>query len=379
MLADQLDYIVGVDPHRDTHALAIVHVVSGVVVAEATVLANSDGYAEALRLVEEHAPGRRAFAIEGTGSYGLGLTRFLSGRAERVLEVGRLRRERRSGGKTDSLDAVRAARSVLASERPSTPRAGGERQALQALVAAREGAVNAKRAGLCQLRDLLITTPEPLRSELRLLTRARLLQRLAAARPHGRGDAELRGSLLALRSIARRVLALTVEERELAREIETITRRLAPQLLEQPGVGPHAAAQLVLSWSHQGRITSEAAFARLAGAAPIPASSGQTVRYRLDRSGDRKLNRALHMILVTRKRTHPATIAYIERRLQEGKTDARQTAASSATSPATSTDSSNTDRPWPLDRHRSIVGPGVAPCARGRKLRRCPSCDGCNK
>jgi transposase len=320
MLAEQLDYIVGVDPHRDTHALAIVHVVSGAVVAESTVLANSDGYAAALRLVEEHAAGRRAFAIEGTGSYGLGLTRFVTGRGERVLEVGRLRRERCSGGKTDALDAVRAARSALATERPSTPRAGGERQALQALVAAREGAVNAKRAGLCQLRDLLVTTPEPLRSELRPLTRSRLLQRLATTRPHGRHDAELRGSLLALRSIARRVLQLTAEERELAREIETITRRLAPHLLDQPGVGPHAAAQLVLSWSHQGRITSEAAFARLAGTAPIPASSGQTVRYRLDRSGDRKLNRALHQILVTRKRTHPATIAYIERRLQEGKT-----------------------------------------------------------
>ncbi len=132
--------------------------------------------------------------------------------------------------------------------------------------------------------------------------------------------AELRGSLLALRSIARRVLQLTTEERELAREIETLTRRLAPQLLDQPGVGPHAAAQLVLSWSHRGRITSEAAFARLAGAAPIPASSGQTIRYRLDRSGDRQLNRALHMILVTRKRSHPATIAYIARRVEEGKT-----------------------------------------------------------
>jgi transposase len=320
MLADQLDYVVGVDPHRDTHALAIVHVVSGAVVVEATVFADSDGYAEALRLVEEHAPGRRAFAIEGTGSYGFGLTRFLRGRGERALEVGRLRRERRSGGKTDALDAVRAARGALANERPSTPRAGGERQALQALVAAREGAVNAKRAGLCQLRDLLVTTPEPLRSQLRPLTRARLLQRLAATRPHGRQDPELRGSLLALRSIARRVLQVSAEERELAREIETITRRLAPQLLDQPGVGPHAAAQLVLSWSHQGRITSEAAFARLAGTAPIPASSGQTIRYRLDRSGDRKLNRALHQILVTRKRTHPATIAYIERRLQEGKT-----------------------------------------------------------
>jgi transposase len=126
--------------------------------------------------------------------------------------------------------------------------------------------------------------------------------------------------MLALRAIARRVLQLTAEERELAGEIERLSGKLAPQLLDQPGVGPHSAAQLILSWSHPGRIRSEAAFARLAGAAPIPASSGQTIRYRLDRSGDRKLNRALHLILVTRKRTHPATIAYIERRLQEGKT-----------------------------------------------------------
>lgn len=320
MLADQLDYIVGVDPHRDSHALVVVEVVTGAVVFEATVTANNDGYANAFSLAEQHAAGRRAFAVEGTGSFGRGLTRFLDARGERVLEVGRLRRERRTGGKTDALDAIRAARSVLASERPVTPRAGGDRQALQALVAAREGAVDAKRAGLCQLRDLLITTPEPLRSQLRPLTAARLLQRLAATRPAGRHDPELRGSLLALRSIARRVLELTSEERELAREIETLTRKLAPQLLDQPGVGPHAAAQLVLAWSHRGRIHSEAAFARLAGVAPIPASSGQTIRYRLDRSGDRKLNRALHMILVTRKRTHPATIAYIERRLAEGKT-----------------------------------------------------------
>jgi transposase len=178
MLADQVDFVVGVDPHRDSHALAVVQVVSGAVVFETTIVANSDGYAQALKLVDQQAPGRRAFAVEGTGSFGAGLRRFLTRRGERVLEVGRLRRERRSGGKTDSLDAVRAARSVLSQERPATPRAGGERQGLQALVAAREGAVNAKRAGLCQLRDLLITTPEPLRSELRPLTRARLLQPL---------------------------------------------------------------------------------------------------------------------------------------------------------------------------------------------------------
>jgi transposase len=179
--------------------------------------------------------------------------------------------------------------------------------------------VNARRAGLCQLRDLLVTAPKPLRSELRPLTRARLLGRLTAVRPERRRDPELRGTLLAMRAVARRVVLLTTEERDLAREIETLTRTLAPQLLDQPGVGPLAAAQLLFSWSHCGRIRNEAAFARLAGCAPIPASSGQTVRYRLDRSGDRRLNRALHMILVTRRRSHPATIAYINRRLQEGK------------------------------------------------------------
>jgi transposase len=317
MLADQLDYVIGVDLHRDLHALAIVDVRTGGVVFEATT-ADSEGYLCLLRLADQHAPGRRAFAVEGTGSFGAGLTRFLVSREERVLEVGRLRRERQSG-KSDALDAIRAARSVLGQTRPARPRAGGEREALRALTAAREGAVTARRAGLCQLRGLLVSAPEPLRAELRSLSRTRLLRRLAAVRPEHRQDPELRGRLLALRALARRVTALTIEERELAREIETLTRKLAPQLLEQPGVGPLAAAQILISWSHRGRIRSEAAFARLAGCAPIPASSGQTIRYRLDRSGDRRLNRALHMILVTRRRAHPPTIAYIDRRIQEGK------------------------------------------------------------
>jgi transposase len=320
MLADELDFIVGVDSHRDSHALAVVEVGSGAVVYEARVGADSSGYTAALRLAEEHAAGRRAFAIEGTGSYGAGLTRFLAGRGERVFEVGWIRREHRSNGKTDALDAVRAVRSVLARKRPTIPRRSGEREAVRTLMAAREGAVNAKRAGLCQLRDLLVTAPEPLRGELRLLSRARLLKRLASTRPQRRQDPELRGTLLALRAVARRVQNLTIEERELAREIETLIRKLAPQLLAQPGVGPLGAAQVVISWSHQGRVAGEAAFARLAGAAPIPASSGQTIRYRLDRGGDRKLNRALHQILITRRRMHPPTNAYIDRRIHEGKT-----------------------------------------------------------
>jgi transposase len=319
MLADQVDYVVGVDPHRDVHALAVVEVRTGAVVLEAAVAASTAGYRRALELAEEYAPGRRAFAVEGSGSFGAGLTRFLTARGETVFEVGRLRRERRSGGKTDALDAIRAARTVLSQNHPAKPRAGGQREALRALMAARDGAVNARRAALCQLRDLIITAPEPLRSELRPLTRTRLLKRLTAVRPTRHIDVELRGALYALRSLARRIEQLTAEERDLESEIATLTQELAPHLLGEPGVGTLAAAQLLLSWSHPGRVRNEAAFARLAGCAPIPASSGKTIRYRLDRSGDRQLNRALHMILVNRRRWHQPTIDYIARRRADGK------------------------------------------------------------
>ena len=319
MLADQLDYVIGVDPHRDVHAFAVVEVRTGGVVFEGAVAATSVGYELVLELACCHAEGRRAFAVEGSGSFGAGLTRFLAARGEDVFEVGRLRRERRSGGKTDALDAVRAARVVLSQERPARPRAGGEREALRALMAARDGAVNARRAALCQLRDLIVTAPEPLRSQLRPLTRGRLLKRLIAVQPTRHRDVELRGTLHALRSLARRIEQLTSEARQLEIEIASLTGQLAPHLLDQPGVGTLAAAQLLLSCSHPGRVRNEAAFARLAGCAPIPASSGQTIRYRLDRSGDRQLNRALHMILITRRRWHQPTIDYLARRRANGK------------------------------------------------------------
>jgi transposase len=290
-----------------------VRVLNERVVFETTAAASSGGYRAVLRAAERHAPGRRAFAIEGSGSYGKGLTRFLAERGERVIEVSRLTRGERSGAKTDALDAVRAARSALATTKPAAPRSGGKREALRALTVAREGALNAKRAGLCQLRDLLVTCPEPLRGELRGLTRARLLARLGSARPTRHSDPELRGTLFAMRAVARRVQQLTLEERELKHEIETLVDELAPALLTEPGIGPVSAAQLLISWSHPGRVPTEAAFARLAGTAPIPASSGQTIRHRLDRGGDRQLNRALHTIITIRRHTHTPTKAYIAR------------------------------------------------------------------
>ena len=320
MPADELDFMIGVDPHRDRNAVAVVRSPTGRVVFEASTAASSGGYRAVLRLAEQYAPGPRAFAIEGTGSYGKGLSRFLTEQGERVVEVGRLKREERSRAKTDPLDAVRAARSALAKKNPAQPRTGGKREALRALTVAREGALNAKRAGLCQLRCLLLTSPEPLRCELRGLTRTRLLARLGSRRPTRHPDPELRGTLLAMRAVARRVQQLTIEERELKREIEALVDELAPTLLGEPGVGPVTAAQLIISWSHPGRVPTEAAFARLAGTAPIPASSGKTNRYRLDRGGDRQLNRALHTIIMTRRTAHPPTRAYIARRTSEGKT-----------------------------------------------------------
>jgi transposase len=319
MLADELDFVIGVDPHRDRHALAVVHAATGAALFEVLVTASERGYAQALRLVEREAPGRRGWAIEGTGSYGAGLARFLAARGERVFEVGRTRRERRSHAKSDPLDALRAARSVLGEAQLATPRAAGERDALRALMVARAGALAAKSAGLCQLRALLVTCPEPLRSQLRSLTRTRLLRRLRAVRPDRHRNAQLRGTLIALRALAGRVQALTAEERELKREIQALVARLAHTLLDEPGVGPIAAAQVLISWSHRGRFRSDAAFARLAGAAPIPASSGRVVRNRLDPGGDRQLNRALHTIIVSRRKNHQPTISYIERKTREGK------------------------------------------------------------
>jgi len=318
MLADELDYVIGVDTHRDAHSLAVVAAANGgVVLVEPSLSACPRGYSRALALAQAHAAGARAFAIEGTGSYGAGLARFLAERGERVLEVERPARARAPRGKSDTLDAVRAARSLLGEDKLAQPRASGRRAALQALLRVREGAVGARQAALCQLRALIVTAPPPLREELRSLTRARLLRRCAALRAGGVRDE--RGTRLALRLLARRIQLLDAEERALKREIAALVEQLAPPLLAEAGIGPISAAQVVVAWSHHGRLRSEAAFARLAGAPPLPASSGLVVRHRLDRGGDRQLNRALHTVILSRRKHHQPTIAYIERRTSEGK------------------------------------------------------------
>jgi transposase len=174
MVAEELDYVIGVDSHRDRHALALV-AASGAPLLGCELGADEVGYGQALALVRAHAPARRAWALEGWGCYGKGLARFLIARGERVLEVERPKREGRRGRlKSDALDAQRAARLLLAERPLATPRQGGAREALRCLLLTRESAINARRVALNQLRALLITCPEPLRGELRGLTRARL-------------------------------------------------------------------------------------------------------------------------------------------------------------------------------------------------------------
>ncbi len=319
MLADELDYVVGVDTHRDEHVLAVITAPAGAVVAGAAAAASGRGYRELLRVAERHAPGGRAWAIEGSGSYGAGLARFVAARGETVLEVSRTpRSNRRLHGKDDTLDAVETARAALAAERLALPRSGGRREALRLLLIARRSAVDVRRQALVQLRAVIVTAPDELRRELRALPTGALLERCSHLR-RSSGAADAVTTRLVLRSLARRAEAATSEAYELEREILVHVRALAPALLDEPGIGPIVAGQLIVSWSHHGRVRSEAAFARLAGVAPIPASSGQTQRHRLSRGGDRQLNRALHTIALHRRQHDAATRDYIENRIAEGK------------------------------------------------------------
>src|SRR5438552_4754784 len=209
MLADQLDYIVGVDTHLDEHVLAVVASPSGAVVAKRSVRASARGYASALQFALEAGNGARVWAIEGTGSYGAGLARYLVGRRETVLETSRLpQSERRLHGKDDALDAVRTARAALASDTLTLPRSGERREALRLLLVARRSAVDVRRAALVQLRSVIITAPESLRDELRRLPLGELLDRCSRLRRTPVADDEL-ATRLVLRSLARRIQAAT--------------------------------------------------------------------------------------------------------------------------------------------------------------------------
>jgi transposase len=218
------------------------------------------------------------------------------------------------------LDAVRAAREALARPKLGTPRAGGDRQALSVLLAARRSAVDASTVAQRQLFSLVIAAPEHLRSRLRGRKLPEMVKIAARLRVQPGWDTESAITATTLRTLARRVQALTAEAADLEKQILTIVRSWRPDLLDEFGVGPIVAATVLCAWSHSGRVRTEAAFAMLAGAAPIPANSGQvTTRYRLSTHGDRQLNRALQTIVLSRQRFHAPTKAYTDRRTSEGK------------------------------------------------------------
>ena len=313
MLAEQVDGIIGVDTHRDTLAAAAVTPV-GAVIGHTDVVANGRGYRDLLSFARQQIPGARCWALEGAGSYGAGLAAFLDDAGERVVEVCRPKRPAQRGGrKTGSLDAVRAAREGLASEQLIHPRRRGEREALRVLLTTRHSAVLAATAAINHLKALIVSAPDELRSQLRGKPSADLNDLTT-------GSVEYSMTIRAMRSIARRILALRSEAKDLETELANLLGQTAPELLNLAGVGPISAAQILISWSHPGRFRSEAAFASFSGAAPIPASSGMTHRHRLNRGGDRQLNRALHTITLIRMRVDPATRAYVAKRTAQGKT-----------------------------------------------------------
>jgi len=320
MLADTVDAVIGVDTHRDTHTAQIIAAKTGALGPDVTYGADGLGYRRMLAFADKHAcEGERLWAIESTGSFGAGLTTYLRERGERVAEIDRPKRPaRRNGAKSDRLDALRAAREALERPHLAEPRMRGQREAIRVALRTREGAVRARTVAICHLKALIVTAPEGLRGNLR---RERdLLGRCSRLRTGPAQSLEHRATVCALRCTARRALALEAEASELESELEQLVMAICPALLGERGVGTISAAELINAWSHPGRIRSESAFAMIAGAAPIPASSGQTVRHRLNRGGDRQLNRALHAIVLSRLQHDPETRAYAARRREQGKT-----------------------------------------------------------
>ena len=314
------EVILGVDTHLDVHvAVALDHL--GRRLGELAMPTTKKGYQTLTYWAESFGPARRA-GVEGTSSYGAGLARHLRKAGIAVFEVERpKRRHLRRKGKSDSRDAEAAARAVLAGETAGVPKSGdGRVEMIRVLRAARRSAVKARSQAANQLRDLLVTAPEVLRRRLRGLPTKQLAAIAARFRPGGDPEDAEAATKFALRSIARRYRALSVEISELDAQLARLVAQAAPELTSLPAVGTdHAAALLSVAGDNPERLGSEASFASLCGVSPVQASSGKVVRHRLNRGGNRDANRALHLICVVRMRIDERTRRYVARRTAEGK------------------------------------------------------------
>ena len=315
-----VDVVVGVDTHKDVHA-AVAISATGLHLAATTVPVSSKGY-QALEAWATSIGVVKAFGIEGTGSYGAGLSRFLHQRGHTVLEVNRPNRQlRHQKGKSDVVDAESAARSVLAGQATGQPKSGiGTVEMIRHLKIARDTAVKARTQAMQTLKSIIVCSPAALREQLDpVVGKMTLLRRLAALRP-GPITSTLASAKASLRAIARRWLALNAEIKQHDVVLATLTATCAPELIKAHGMATGTAAEmLLLVGDNPERIHSEAAFAKLCGACPIPASSGKTNRHRLNRGGNRQANAALYRVVITRMRAHAPTLEYMRRRKAEGK------------------------------------------------------------
>jgi len=264
----------------------------------------------------------QAFGIEGTGSYGAGLSRFLRERGHTVVEVNRPNRQMRyQQGKSDAVDAESAARAVLAGQASAQPKSGtGTVEMIRHLKIARDTAVKSRTQAMQTLKAIIICSPDALREQLDQISgKMTLLRRLAALRP-GPLTSTLASAKASLRAIARRWLLLDTEIKQHDAHLEALTAARAPDLLEAHGMATGTAAEMLLVGDNPERIHSEAAFAKLCGVCPIPASSGKTIQHRLNRGGNRQANAALYRVVIVRMRGHQPTLDYVRRRTAEEKT-----------------------------------------------------------
>jgi transposase len=321
--ASTTSVLIGVDTHRDFH-VAVAISSHGATLGEMHLPACTSGYEALLDWAMELGAGLSCsilFGIEGTGSYGAGLSRHLQAAQCSVLEVNRPNRQtRRQRGKDDSIDAEVAARSLLAGTATAVAKSGNaEAEMLRVLKGTRDSAMRCRTRAITQLKALLIAAPAELRESLQNHDAADLVKhclRLGAELV----NSPLVATSLAMRSLAERIRHLEQELATLGLELDRITQAVAPGLRAAQGIGPdNAAALLIAAGDNPERLRSEAAFAALCGASPIPASSGKSQRHRLNRGGNRQANCALFRIALTRLRWDQATKAYAERRTGEGK------------------------------------------------------------
>jgi transposase len=310
----------GVDTHKDMHVAALLDG-AGRLLGTAEFPTSRAGYRQLLGWL--HTAGMVArVGVEGTGSYGAGICRWLTAAGVEVVEVNRPdRSQRRRRGKSDPLDAAAAAEAARSGLRISIPKSrDGQVEAVRVLRLARGSAVKARTRALQVLQQLIVTAPEQLRDQVRELPRMQLIRSCAGWRVDSQQAADpTAATRIAMKKLARRYLQLAEEISELDGLLDGLVADLAPQLIAVFGIGTETAGQfLVTAGDNPDRIKSEAAFAMLCGVAPLPASSGRTQRHRLNRGGDRQANRAIHVIAATRKRSDSRTQAYLQKKTTEG-------------------------------------------------------------